>query len=130
MRHGDHGDIRYDLLDYYWSYYIKKCGMMCPCFLFGDDVDIAKDFDDYMAHLTQGLGHSDRHAGLTGYCAGLMLPLARKSIESIAARVDPLHASTKHQSLHHFVAKTHWSDHELLRRVMQGVAAPDIGDRT
>ena len=33
----------------------------------------------------------------------------------------PLHASARHQSLHHFVAKAHWSDQELLRRVAQWV---------
>jgi SRSO17 transposase len=74
-----------------------------------------------MAYLMQGLGHADRHSGLTGYCTGLMLPLSRKSVEPIAARVDPLHASAKHQSLHHFVAKAQWSDQELLRRVAQWV---------
>ena len=84
-------------------------------------MDIAKEFDGYMAYLMQGLGHADRHAGLTGYCTGLMLPLSRKSVEPIAARVDPLHASAKHQSLHHFVAKAQWSDQELLRRVAQWV---------
>jgi SRSO17 transposase len=84
-------------------------------------MDIAKEFDDYMAYLMQGLGHADRHSGLTGYCTGLMLPLSRKSVEPIAARVDPLHASAKHQSLHHFVAKAQWSDQELLRRVAQWV---------
>jgi hypothetical protein len=68
-------------------------------------MDIAKEFDRYMAHLMQGLGHADRHSGLTGYFTGLMLPLSRKSVEPMAARVDPLHASARHQSLHHFVAK-------------------------
>jgi len=84
-------------------------------------MDIAKEFDLYMAHLMQGLGHADRHSGLTGYCTGLMLPLSRKSVEPMAARVDPLHASARHQSLHHFVAKAQWSDKELLRRVAQWV---------
>ena len=37
-------------------------------------------FDQYMEHLSQALGHADRHAGLKGYCTGLMLPLARKSV--------------------------------------------------
>lgn len=82
---------------------------------------IAKEFDQYMAYLTHSLGHADRHSGLTGYCTGLMLPLSRKSVEPMAARVDPLHASAKHQSLHHFVAKAQWSDQELLRRVAQWV---------
>ena len=84
-------------------------------------MDIAKEFDQYMAYLTHSLGHADRHSGLTGYCTGLMLPLSRKSVEPMAARVDPLHASAKHQSLHHFVAKAQWSDQELLRRVAQWV---------
>ena len=78
-------------------------------------------FERYMEHLAAGLGHADRHAGLTGYCTGLMLPLSRKSVEPMAARVDPLHASARHQSLHHFVAKAEWSDAELLRRVSQWV---------
>lgn len=84
-------------------------------------MDIVREFDDYMAYLMQGLGHADRHSGLNGYCTGLMLPLSRKSVEPMAARVDPLHASAKHQSLHHFVAKAEWSDQELLRRVAQWV---------
>lgn len=78
-------------------------------------------FDRYMEHLAQGLGHSDRDAGLKGYCTGLMLPLSRKSVEPMAARVEPMRASARHQSLHHFVAKAEWSDEEMLRRVCQWV---------
>ena len=78
-------------------------------------------FERYMEHVAAGLGHTDRHAGLKGYCTGLMLPLSRKSVEPMAARVDPLHASARHQSLHHFVAKAQWSDQEMLRRVSQWV---------
>ncbi len=78
-------------------------------------------FDRYMNHLSEGLGHLDRHAGLKGYCTGLMLPLARKSVEPMAARVDPMRASARHQSLHHFVAKAEWSDREMLLRVCQWV---------
>ena len=78
-------------------------------------------FERYMEHVAAGLGHIDRHAGLKGYCTGLMLPLSRKSVEPMAARVDPLHASARHQSLHHFVAQAEWSDEEILRRVSQWV---------
>ena len=78
-------------------------------------------FDRYMDYLAEGLGHLDRHAGLKGYCTGLMLPLARKSVEPMAARVDPLHASARHQALHHFVAKAGWSDAEMRRRICQWV---------
>ena len=34
-----------------------------------------REFERYMAHLSEGLGHADRHAGLRGYCTGLMAPL-------------------------------------------------------
>lgn len=78
-------------------------------------------FGQYLEHLAEGLGQRDRRAGLKGSCTGLMLPLARKSVEPMAAQVDPLHASARHQSLHHFVAKAEWSDEELLRRVSQWV---------
>ena len=73
-------------------------------------MEISQEFNRYVAHLSEGLGHADRHAGLRGYCTGLMLPLSRKSVEPMAARVDPLHASARHQALHHFVAKSEWSD--------------------
>jgi SRSO17 transposase len=84
-------------------------------------MDASARFEQYMEHLAEGLGHADRHAGLRGYCTGLMLPLSRKSVEPMAARVDPLHASAKHQALHHFVAKAEWSDDEMLQRVAQWV---------
>ena len=84
-------------------------------------MDASTEFELYLTHLSQGLGHADRHAGLSGYCTVLMLPLSRKSVEPMAARMDPLHASAKHQSMHHFVAKSQWSDEQMLRRVAQWV---------
>ena len=84
-------------------------------------MDISQEFNRYVAHLCQGLGHADRHAGLSGYCTGLMLPLSRKSVEPMAARVDPLHASARHQALHHFVAKSEWSDSCVMARVRDWV---------
>ncbi|HWR87592.1 MAG TPA: IS701 family transposase [Acidiferrobacterales bacterium] len=78
-------------------------------------------FERYMEHLAAGLGHADRHAGLRGYCTGLILPGARKSVEPMAARIDPLRAGARHQALHHFVAQAEWSDAEMLRRVSQWV---------
>ena len=35
-------------------------------------MDELSEFESYMAHLSDGLGHRDRHAGLRGYCSGLM----------------------------------------------------------
>jgi len=84
-------------------------------------MDASERFDRFLDHVAEGLGHSDRNAGLRGYCTGLMLPLSRKSVEPMAARVDPMHASARHQALHHFVAQAEWSDDEMLRRVCQWV---------
>ena len=84
-------------------------------------MDASERFDQFLEHVARGLGHSDRNAGLRGYCTGLMLPLSRKSVEPMAARVDPMHASARHQALHHFVAQAEWSDEEVLRRVCQWV---------
>ena len=83
-------------------------------------------FEDYLEHLAEGLGHVDRRAGLRGYCTGLMLPLARKSVEPMAAGVDPDHVGARHQSLHHFVAKAAWSDEQMLERIRDWVA-PKMG---
>ena len=55
-----------------------------------------------------------------------MLPLSRKSVEPMAARVDPLHASARHQALHHFVAKSDWSDTAVMTRV-RGWVMPWLG---
>ena len=84
-------------------------------------MEITEEFNRYMAHLSERLGHADRHAGLSGYCTGLMLPLSRKSVEPMAASVDPLHVSARHQSLHHFVAKSEWSDTALMAGVRDWV---------
>ncbi len=66
------------------------------------------ELEHYLERLAGVLGHADRRMGLKDYCRGLMLPLKRKSIEPLAAAMDPLHVAAKHQSLHHFVAKSNW----------------------
>lgn len=58
---------------------------------------------------------------------GLMLSLSHKSVEPMAARVDPMHASARHQAIHHFVAKAKWSVAQMLRCVCQwGVPKMDF----
>ena len=62
------------------------------------------EFERYIDQLCEALGHQDRHGGFADYSRGLMLPMERKSVEPLAAHTDPLHVSSKHQSLHHLVA--------------------------
>ena len=73
------------------------------------------------AEIRKGLGHADRQAGLRGYCTGLMAPLKRKSVEPMAAHLAPSATRSRHQSLHHFVADSAWSDEQMLLRVAQWV---------
>ena len=72
-------------------------------------------FDAYAALLAKAAGHADRREPMALYCQGLILPGDRKSVEPMAARLDPLHAQARHQSLHHLVAQAGWSDAAVLR---------------
>jgi SRSO17 transposase len=74
-------------------------------------------FDDYVGRLGDTLGHADRRGPLRAYATGLLLPGERKSVEPMAARVDPARVGAAHQSLHHFVAKAAWDDAALLAAV-------------
>lgn len=84
------------------------------------------EFDGYLEYLCEALGHADRNPGLMDYCRGLMLPIDRKSVEPLAAHTDPLHVRSKHQSLHHFVADSDWSDEAVLKRIREWVI-PTLG---
>jgi SRSO17 transposase len=74
-------------------------------------------FASYVEAITAVLGHADRVAPFQSYCAGLLLPGDRKSVEPIAARMQPGRVQAAHQSLHHFVAKADWSDDTVLAAV-------------
>jgi SRSO17 transposase len=75
-----------------------------------------------MDGLAKAAGHEDRHVPLQSYCKGLLLPGERKSIEPMAARIDPHNVQQTRQSLHHLVAKARWSDETMLEQVRDQVA--------
>jgi SRSO17 transposase len=77
--------------------------------------------DEYLDELATALGHADREAPFRSYCLGLLLDGERKSVEPMAARLDPEHVQAKHQSLHHFVAQAVWSDGAVLEAVRRHV---------
>jgi SRSO17 transposase len=78
-------------------------------------------FESYLQRLTEVLGHKDREEPLRAYLAGLCLPGERKSIEPMAARIDPRHVRARHQSLHHFVSNAPWDEVGVLRVARQWV---------
>lgn len=74
-----------------------------------------------MEGLANAAGHSDRHIPLKNYCTGLLLPLERKSVEPMAARLAPHDVRRMHQSLHHLVADAPWDDAAMLEQVRSQV---------
>jgi SRSO17 transposase len=76
-------------------------------------------FSAYVEALTAALGHADRAKPFRSYCTGLLLPCPRKSVEPIAARIEPARVQAAHQSLHHLVANADWSDEAVLTAVRE-----------
>mgnify|MGYP003334280510 CR=1 FL=1 len=78
-------------------------------------------FESYAETMIQALGHADRATPARWYLRGLMLPGSRKSVEPMAARVHPQDVRAAHQSMHHLVADSEWSDQAVLAAVAHEV---------
>src|SRR6202007_1276439 len=76
-------------------------------------------FGSYVEALGGVLGHADRQQPMHDYCLGLLMPIARKSVEPMAAVTAPAHVAAKHQSLLHFVGNAPWSDAAMLDKVRE-----------
>src|SRR6059036_1631959 len=68
----------------------------------------AARFAEYLERLEEAVGHADRREPLRAYVTGLLLPGERKSVEPMAAKIDPRRVAARHQSMHHFVAAAPW----------------------
>jgi SRSO17 transposase len=60
-------------------------------------MDISKAFSKYVELLAPVLAHADRREPFTDYCTGLLLEGKRKSVEPMAARLEPRAVYAKHQ---------------------------------
>jgi len=80
-----------------------------------------KRFEKYVEGLASVIGHADRVGPLHDYCAGLVMPGERKSVEPLAAMTDPDRMEAQHQSLLHFVGVAEWSDERVLAKVREMV---------
>ena len=78
-------------------------------------------FKRYTDVMVEALGHADRATPARWYLRGLMLPGQRKSVEPMAARVHPEDVRSAHQSMHHLVADSQWSDAALFAAVAREV---------
>jgi SRSO17 transposase len=84
-------------------------------------------FERYADVMVGALGHADRGTPARWYLRGLMLPGQRKSVEPMAARVHPQDVRAAHQSMHHLVAESDWSDARLLASVAHEMVPALIG---
>src|SRR3712207_9313210 len=82
-------------------------------------------FAVYLDEIAAVLCHASRAAAARAYCTGLLLPGARKSVEPMAARIEPGRVQARHQSLHHVVAKAEWDDAAVLAAVRR-LALPGL----
>ena len=78
-------------------------------------------FELYCDQLTDALQHADRAEPARWYLKGLLLEGGRKSIEPMAARVQPDNVRAAHQSMHHFVSQAAWSDEAMLSTTARSV---------
>lgn len=92
-------------------------------------VSLERRFERYCDGIVSTLLHADREQPARWYIKGLMLPGERKSVEPMAARVQPARVRSAHQSMHHLVADAPWSDAALLSavtaRVLPKLIEPD-----
>jgi SRSO17 transposase len=74
----------------------------------------SRRFDAFVECLAGAVRHADRHGPLRSYLTGLLLDGERKSVEPMAARIDPGNTRARHQSMHHFVASSPWDGDAVL----------------
>ncbi len=85
-------------------------------------------FKRYCDKIVSALKHADREQPARWYLKGLLLPGQRKSVEPMAARVQPHHVRSAHQSMHHLVADAPWSDEAMLSAVAESVLPALVRD--
>jgi SRSO17 transposase len=84
-------------------------------------LSLERRFERYCDGIVSTLLHADREQPARWYIKGLMLPGERKSVEPMAARVQPEQVRSAHQSMHHLVAEAPWSDEAMLSAVAERV---------
>lgn len=85
-------------------------------------------FDQYCDKIVDTLMHADREQPARWYLKGLLLPGERKSVEPMAARVQPQNVRSAHQSMHHLVADAPWSDEAMVSAVAGAVLPKLVRD--
>jgi SRSO17 transposase len=83
------------------------------------DLDEGSDerMDEFIDFLVGKMRHAQwwgRKEVVGGYCQGLIMEGDRKSMEPMAARLDPLHTRAQYQAMQHLVTDSEWDHHTLV----------------
>ena len=84
-------------------------------------------FEAYCDTMLAALMHADREQPARWYSKGLLLPGERKSVQPMAARVQPQAVRSTHQLMHHLVADAPCRDETLMSAVVERVLPKRIG---
>lgn len=84
-------------------------------------------FEAYMGQLIEAVEHADRAEPLRAYITGLMASGDRKSVEPMAAIIDPKQVSRRHQSMLHIVGVSPWSDGAVMQTAYDWAIGPITG---
>jgi len=81
--------------------------------------------EKFTEHVGNALGSRPQRKRFAEYALGLLLPGERKSMEPIAARIDPEHAMARFKTFQRFVGCSEWDD-LAVRRAAYTWAKPAI----
>jgi len=97
-------------------------------------VDLDDGWKERLNHYLRGLVESLRSSGwcgsvdaFCGYCLGVVLPGERKSMEPIAARLDPEHVQARYASIQRLITDSEW-DYQALLDAVRDYCLPKIID--
>lgn len=71
--------------------------------------------DQFVESLTAGMSRPQR-GRFAEYALGLLLPGERKSMEPMAARIDPEHAMARYKTFQRFISVSEWDDESVRRQ--------------
>jgi SRSO17 transposase len=69
----------------------------------------------FVEHVGAALETKPQRTRFAEYALGLLLPGDRKSMEPMAARIDPAHAMARYKTFQKFISVSEWSDHDVRR---------------
>ena len=66
--------------------------------------------DRFVEHVGAALETKPQRTRFAEYALGLLLPGDRKSMEPMAARIDPAHAMARYKTFQKFISVSEWSN--------------------